>query len=258
MDDQITDCIEAHKWCLSHLPSILRSKDIDINRYVLAGDSAGGALATTCAHLFEPAPKAVIDIYGVIDMSDQWFWKVRQDRKNVNQPSYLKPRDEEEYRKAMEDRDPANAEIICPWDWELEPNMSVADLRSFWGMPDFVPSEKDFFRIDMYKYMGRNKSAFAMLFRREQFDSDEQCTAKVRSLSAYYMLDGKTHYPPTFFLHGTGDVSVPVEQSYRMAKRLRGMGVPVGEAYCEGGPHSFEQQIEVSLCHEGLVMLMDS
>ena len=83
--------------------------------------------------------------------------------------------------------------------------------------------------------------------------------AKVRSLSSYYMLEGKTNYPPTFFLHGTGDVTVPVEQSYRMAKRLRGMGVPVGEAYCEGGPHSFEQQIEVGLffSYEGLVMLME-
>lgn len=61
IDDSISDCIDAFKWCLLHLPTILGSSTIDIPRYVVAGDSAGGTFSTLCGHLFDPKPKAVID-----------------------------------------------------------------------------------------------------------------------------------------------------------------------------------------------------
>ena len=94
--------------------------------------------------------------------------------------------------------------------------------------------------------MDRHRAGFATLFRKETFDSEEAYMENVKSFSSFFLLDGKKTYPPTFFLHGTKDTAVPVTQSYRMAEKLKGMGVPTGEAYCEGGEHSFEQKIEVS------------
>ncbi len=131
MEDQLSDCADALKWCLSHLPSILAASNIDINRYVIAGDSAGGTIATQCAHLFDLKPKAVIDVYGAVSMTDPWYHVVRRDGLNVNKTEYLEAREDAEMQKAIEDRNPANAEVMSPWDWELEPKMSVTQLQSF-------------------------------------------------------------------------------------------------------------------------------
>ena len=69
---------------------------------------------------------------------------------------------------------------------------------------------------------------------------------EVRRLSPYHTLDAKRTYPPTFLLHGAAGLAAPIEQSLKMARKLRGLGVDVGEGYAEGGAHCFEQQIEAS------------
>jgi acetyl esterase/lipase len=246
LPEEVGDCKDALVWCFEHLPSILGADTIDTARYVVAGDSAGGTLSTICGHVFEPKPKAVIDVFGVVDITDKYFHTPLPEDQPNPWGEYSQPRDEQELEKLLGDRDPSKAEVICPWDWELEPNMSVEDLRLFWGTPDFTPSEKDFLRMDMVKHSGKRSNKFSILFRREKL-SDEEFLAKCKEWSSYYMLDErKREYPPTFFLHGTGDTAVPVEQSSMMAKKLRELGVPVGEAYCEGGQHCFENKIEVS------------
>lgn len=181
-------------------------------------------------------------------MTDPWSHVVREDKRNVGTAPYLRSRDDSDLQKAVEDRDPSRAEVICPWDWELEPEMSVGELRSFWGTPDFTPTEEHYLRMDLVKYLGRLRATFRTIFRRETFGSDDEYFEKVKSLWSLYMLDGKMTYtyPPTFIMHGTGDDTVPVEQSYRMAERLRELNVPLGEVSKEGAPHCFDQVIEVS------------
>jgi len=165
-------------------------------------------------------------------------------RARLRDAVFHRPRTEAELDAAVLDRDPRRAEVVFPWDWELEPFMSVEALRTYWGVPDYTPGEKELLRMDMYKYMGAKKRTFASLFRKDTFKSDEEYQAKLESLSALQLLDKNPSYPPTFILHGTADSAVPVEQSYRFEKKLLEKGVPVGAAYAEGGEHSFENVIE--------------
>ena len=136
MDEQVADCLDAYKWCLSHLPTIFGAANIDLSRFVAAGDSAGGTFSTLCGHFLEPPPRAVIDVFGVVDMTDSWFHTSRAEHLKVTPFPYLRPRDEAELEKAMRERDPAQAMTICPWDWELE--MSLSDTI-FLGDTRFHP-----------------------------------------------------------------------------------------------------------------------
>jgi acetyl esterase/lipase len=51
----------------------------------------------------------------------------------------------------------------------------------------------------------------------------------------------KAAFPPTFFLHGTGDKVVPLVHSTKSAATLTGLGVEVGEAYEPDQDHGFDE-----------------
>ena len=243
LEDQIDDLKDSFKWCREHLPSIVGAGTIDIETYVVAGDSAGGTHSTLMGHFLQPRPKVVIDVFGVVDMTDPVYWNVRPDF--VPLP-YIHPRNEQELDQHLKSRDKSQAVVTSAWRWELEPNLSVDRLRLFWGAPDYTPTdEKDFFRQDAYNYCNRIKHRMRILFRHEECANDEQVKERAKARSSLYLLDEATSYPPTFILHGTGDTAVPVEQSYRFVEKLKEKGIPCGAAYCPGGEHSFENAIEV-------------
>jgi len=50
--------------------------------------------------------------------------------------------------------------------------------------------------------------------------------------------------PPTIIFHGTADVTVPIESSERLFKRLRDLKVPVEFHGFEGVPHAFDSNPE--------------
>jgi acetyl esterase/lipase len=103
--------------------------------------------------------------------------------------------------------------------------------------------------MDLNNYLAMKDERFSILFRKDTFESEEDYVKYVKSVSPYHLLDSESKpYPPTFILHGTGDTAVPVEQSYKFAKKLRELGVEVDERYKDGGEHCFENKIEVSLC----------
>ncbi|RSH93406.1 hypothetical protein EHS25_007762 [Saitozyma podzolica] len=241
--DIVDDCIDALAWCRANLPSLLGEDTIDLDRYVVAGDSAGGTLSTICGFKFEPKPKAVIDVFGVVDLMDPHFYTPQSVEAAAMWGKYHRARDDTELAGICEERDPSKAEVICPWDWELPPNMSTEDLRVFWGTPDFTPGEKDLLRMDLMKYTGKMANKFNILLRKEEL-SPEQFDQKRKEWSPFWVVDERKTYPPTFFLHGTADSAVPVEQSYRFAEKLKRLGVPTGEAYCPDGEHCFENKIE--------------
>ncbi len=60
----------------------------------------------------------------------------------------------------------------------------------------------------------------------------------VRAASPLSYVSGS--YPPTALLHGSDDVTVPVEQSTLMYEALREAGVPVELLIFAGQPHSFD------------------
>lgn len=239
--------MDAYTWCRSNLPNILGEENIDLDAFLTAGDSAGGTMSTLLPHYMNPRPRVVIDVFGVVDPT----WDKFLTPSSHHEP-YLRDRDEGKMEKMVNDKDKGNAEFICPWDWELEPNMSEDDLRLFWGMPDFKVKEKHYERMDLNKYLAKKGIRFTLLHERDKFEKGEEGEKEflkhLKSQSSYWLLmDNKGKgYPPTFFLHGTGDNAVPVEQSYQMAKALKELGVDIGEKYCPGGEHCFENKIEVS------------
>jgi len=168
-----------------------------------------------------------------VDFLDPHFHKPRGDGKLSGRFT------DEEVKKAVHDRDPANAKYIGPWDWEFE--MEADELQSFWGT-DHTPGDAEYLRMDCLKYVSSRQGLVRAMFRSDLMDEDT-LQAELRKWSPYHMLDKS--YPPTFFLHGTADEAVPVEQSYRMEAKLKDMGVHTGSAYKEGGAHCFDQNYEV-------------
>ena len=245
MDEIMRDITDALDWCLGRLPSIVGEDSIDLDAYVAAGDSAGGTLSSLCGSLLNPRPRVVIDVFGVTDMTDPFFYrKLSADRLALPYLQDIEPRDREDQARSLASRDQSLAEVICPWDWELEPNMSEEDLRVFWGTPDFKVEPKHRYRMDLNKVLNRDGSRLSLLLQREKYDSEEAFLEDVRKKWSAYHLASET-YPPTFILHGDADNAVPVEQSYRFEKRLKELGVEVEAVYCPGGEHCFENKIEV-------------
>lgn len=187
----------------------------------------------------------MIDVFGVVDLLDPHFYTAQSAEKAAMWGKYHRAREDTELARICGERDPSKAEVICPWDWELPPNMSTEDLRVFWGTPEFTPGEKDLLRMDLMKYTGKVANKFNILLRKEEI-SPELFDQKRKEWSPYWVVDERKTYSPTFFLHGTADSAVPVEQSYRFAEKLKRLGIPTGEAYCPDGEHCFENKIEVS------------
>jgi acetyl esterase/lipase len=109
-DEILSDCKDSLAWSIAHLPEILGQDRIDIARYVVGGDSAGGTLSTLAGHLFEPKPKVVIDVFGLVDSLD-----LPANRLGVGEWSLKYDNVEEVMEKAKMNRDTSKAEVICPW-----------------------------------------------------------------------------------------------------------------------------------------------
>ena len=244
-EECLQDCQDALTWCRSHLPEILGKDQVSIDQYLVGGDSAGGTLSLQAGLFFHPRPRVVIDVFGLNDLL------TRHDRPpapaHAATPVYLKEwgKDyESRFQAFIDERDLSKAKIDVPWDWELEPNMNVETLRSFWGVPDLTPSEDDYFRMDALKWCHYHAKYWGTVHRQERFPNEKEYREHLIERSPFWQVD-KT-YPPTFFIHGVKDTAVPVEQSYNLAKKLRGLDVPTGEVYDPEGAHSFDNDIEVS------------
>jgi acetyl esterase/lipase len=124
--------------------------------------------------------------------------------------------------------------------------MSVAQLRNYWGMPDFDVLPKYQFRDFLNRRVRIDATRNTLLLQREKYATDADFFADVeRKWSPLHMVDDT--FPPTFILHGDADISVPIEQSKRFEDRLKKMGVDVEAVYCPGQPHAFEDKLQVCL-----------
>jgi acetyl esterase/lipase len=241
MDEIFQDVTDAFHWCRSHLPEILGAVDID--NYVVGGDSAGGTLSTMCGHLLEPRPRVVLDLFGVVDNLDPEFMKHDPNSHIQSMPYEKADRDEDELRALLASRDKSKAAVTGAWSWELA--MPIEDLKTFWGIKEY-DTEEDTLRMDAFIYIAKSGMRLDNLYRREECASDQEFEERLKSWSSLLRLEGQTTYPPTYIIHGIADTAVPVGQSYRFQKKLQEMGVDTGASYAPGAEHSFDSQISVS------------
>ncbi|WRT69216.1 uncharacterized protein IL334_006200 [Kwoniella shivajii] len=233
-DDIASDIETAFKWCQLNLSSILGEGRVDLDRYITAGDSAGGHLALWCGNHLYPPPKLVIDIYGLTALDDPFF-----ELRVPNLPLPILGSTEEELNDALNDRDKKNAVVTSAFTLELGPFTSVEDLKIAWGS-NYVPTKKDIVRADLNVYTFRNGLKMPNIFRRENFATQEEYVKELKRWSAMYHIRDDQPYPPTFILHGTADTIVPCDQSKQLAIKLRDMGVDVEEKYIQDVDHLFE------------------
>ncbi|WVW85474.1 hypothetical protein I302_107512 [Kwoniella bestiolae CBS 10118] len=223
------DVHQSFQWCLSNLASILGEDTVDINRYIIGGDSAGGHLSSYCSLHFDPKPTVNLDIFGAVDLTDPHLSTPVPERPILfNTPIA-------ELERMTEDHNPSKATVTCAWTWELDPSMSPKTIRSFWGI-DYNPGEGDKKRMDLNSYYAKTGTRIQALF---QYTKDYQKLA--RDWSPPYHLD--KNYPPTVFMHGKKDDTVPIEQSMEFADKLEGLGVDVVRIWSDEGKHSFEQSL---------------
>ncbi|WVR09477.1 hypothetical protein IAU60_006545 [Kwoniella sp. DSM 27419] len=231
-----TDIEKGYRWCRENLTKVLAESDgcaeVDMDRWVVAGDSAGGHLASLAAIKFEPKPKVVIDIFGVVDLADPY----------MNEPAtfhiplpFNTP--EEVLQKELKDHDPANATTISAWTWEIEPEMSKEMRTTYWGA-EYDAGEKDKIRQDVNTYLSITGDRIRAMLPDAKGEEALQKAAK--AWSPTHLIDTEDSYPTTVVMHGDADDIVPIEQSYQFADKIEKKGAQVKRIWCPGGKHSFD------------------
>ncbi|KAK3402668.1 Alpha/Beta hydrolase protein [Sordaria brevicollis] len=238
LDHQLADSIEAVEWCRKNLPSILGEGKVDVDRYVLVGESAGGCLVTLMGlHLTSPPPRAIVDIYGLVDF---WYY--------INMPDCTPKQwkgefTDEELEQFIGDRELNNVLTdACCWnEQELFPEEEISKR---WAA-DIKYDRR--FRMQAEAHQWRSirslpGDVLKAFMHSERFPDKAELNKFITSMSSLKVLqeDKQRPYPPTAFLHGTADEPVPVQQSYDLAATLRERGVPVIERYEAGEPHVFD------------------
>ncbi len=265
MEDMIEDCLDGIEWCRTHLQRELADfGGVNIENYVIGGDSAGGGLATLLPfRLASPNPKAVINIYGVVDMMHEQAFLASMGSENGGQWKGFYGTSEKDIRSIIDGRDAHSAVTSTANLWNLEGVSAEAisagaeaialELKRIWGVSDaeWVFSERKKQQWNVKSYVGYARIMVTLPLRIEEMTSSTSRETLLKQYSASHLLREKcsshSSYPPTLFLHGTGDTAVPVEMSQHMAALLRDRGVETEELYCEGKQHGWDSIYTVSI-----------
>ncbi|KAL7422724.1 hypothetical protein Q5752_002016 [Cryptotrichosporon argae] len=230
--DMVSDGADAHAWVRAHL-----SDRVDAGRCVLVGESAGGTIAALLAPRLSPVPVALVDIYGVVDFTDP-KWAPDAPRHAVDIQPLSGEFSEEAVRAAIEAPDAAKALTVCPFEFET-PEATVAEI---WGVDGFKYDSGMRFQYDLKRYMRTHNTLVHVILRITPDMSPEQVLERKKEYSALYALESAKTYPPTYLLHGDADPVVPISNAYKIAARLRELGVDVGESYEPGVSHEFDHK----------------
>lgn len=194
LPDIISDVSDSIAWLRESGPKLL---NIDPDRMVITGGSAGGYLTLTLGARLKKKPTALVAYWGYGDVDGDWFVK----------PS-------EHYRKTV-------------------PIISKEDAMKGIGAKVITGSEPDFdgkARGRYYHYLRQNG-----VWTKEVTGFDPSEKAKldpycpVRNVTAAY--------PPTMLVHGTEDTDVPYELSANMAKEFEAKKVPYEFVTVRGAGH---------------------
>jgi len=252
VETSLNDCLDFIAWCRKELPGVIGEDRVDVDRYCVLGESAGGHLVTLMATRLEPAPKVVVDVYGVVDFMDP-YTGMTTPPKEVYKPSASGP--SQDAAAIESDADFTKAEILAAIH-DHDPSHALSDaifsnsdlkrpISKNWKV-DFPITRRIRLQLACQNYLGEQGVKYVALFHPERFSSHDQVLAFIKSLSPHQILDGeeytsgKKKYPPTAFLHGTADEPVPVEQTHKFAAKLKKLGTETVVCIEEGGPHVFD------------------
>ncbi|RSH95741.1 hypothetical protein EHS25_000833 [Saitozyma podzolica] len=233
--EQIDDLVRAHDWCRHNLPRLLGLDKVDIDRFGVGGDSAGGTHAMLLGLKLNPPPKVVVDVYGNVDLLAPHHWRHNLDVEWTNTEISL-----ETVRENLQQPDPSDAALHAPFPWELA-NIPEKTTQHRWAAPDFTYSDRVRRQTAIKDYLALSKLGIPYLVRVDHDAPLQQQQAVARKWSPLQLLDEHTTFPPSALLHGTADQAVPLDMSRQLACKLRQLGVEVLESYEDGGPHAFDQ-----------------
>lgn len=192
LEEQLDDLLAARAWCRRHLADVVGNNQIDIDRMVIGGDSAGGTFSTILGHKMKLAPRCVIDIYGNTNLLDPQHWSVQ------DASAYEGTHPTDEVVRMLLMRDPAQAIVACPFPWELA-DIPESVTQHRWARPDFTYSVRVRLQTAVKDYMTQTKSNVYHLLRLDNFLTMDEARQYAVTLSPYQLLEGKTTYPPTAF-----------------------------------------------------------
>ena len=241
----VEDCVDAFKWCRAEMGRVL-GEEFDVDRYAIAGESAGGTMSTLLGHHLSPPARAVIDVYGVTAFPA--FYHVMAARPKAAR--WSGPRSEAELEDFLHDRDLSNAVPVAA-EASMVRTMPEHQLQELWRVngSQYSYTDRQKLQSDFKEWADQDFATRTVPNVCEWMDgaSPDENEAAMKAVSSLHLLDAKRSYPPTAFLHGSGDTVVPIEQSQMMAERLRAMDVEVLERYCPGAGHGWDASFRVSL-----------
>ena len=180
----------------------------------------------------------MIDVYGNIDLLAPHHWAFVPPHQ-VDWSDYEAEFPLATILEEIRARDPARAITHAPFFWEIH-NVPESTTQARWAAPAFRYSTRVQLQTAVKEYLSRSKTNAQVLCRLDELPENER-RGEAAKWSLLHLIDGRTDYPPTAFLHGSGDAQVPIQFSRDMASKLREVGVPVLESYEEGAPHAFDQ-----------------
>jgi len=236
LEDQVDECIESIHWCREHLPGILGEGTVDVDKFVISGESAGGTYVALMGCKMSPPPSAIIEANGVVDFLDPFYGHLARGT-NPDPAEWKGEFSAEELDKAMQDRDPRNCLADSLWGQELGKHSEDVVAKQWRTDFEYTPIQRRQAEMHLYRTA---KYGLSQTFHQEKYPTDQEYEAWLKNVSTLYLLDGLKTFPPTVLLHGIADAAVPISQSQRFAEKLKSMDVPVIECYEPSGPHAFD------------------
>ncbi|KAH7411547.1 alpha beta-hydrolase [Phaeosphaeria sp. MPI-PUGE-AT-0046c] len=206
LEGPVQDAKDVLRWCQESLSSVMSSKDVQVdpNRVVAMGHSAGGMLALVTGLAPSP-PLAIIDFYGL---------------KNLSDPSLFKPL-------------PAFAQLPdSPADFIAKIFEGPQALTS---LPMFVDGKPNLADPRCAWYLRQIKQGTAL--------SSIMPDADIKAADPASQFTNR--FPPTYFLHGKVDSFVKYELTVQAHAELEKLGVETELVLPENLEHAFDLQPQV-------------
>ncbi|KAF2100501.1 alpha/beta-hydrolase [Rhizodiscina lignyota] len=205
-DGPVADTRDAYHWCRTELPKLMWDDfdiEVDGNRIAVMGYSSGAHMAMLLG-LETPKPKAVLDFYGTMYLSDEWWTK------SVDLPV---PDFDKKFIEKVFSEPVVTSVTQLPADRAKDENTGM-DARTAW-------------------LMTRMKTGTLVeAITGGDFDKFDPPTRF------------SSEFPPTFFAHGEKDNLVSVEISKKAYAQLKELGVDTDMVIVGGKGHGYDATID--------------